>query len=280
MGVMNLRFSHSLLREFSAVAIFAAAFFSPCVVRAGVVIKGEQRLREGEPAINTYVAISDGNARTESVLEGHKVTMIYRSDKDLFWLVDDTAKTYREMTRSELGKMMKQVNKALQEVREQFAALPPEQRKMMEEMMGDQLAAVARQDHGTPEISYVKVGDGGELNGWPTVKYEGKLDGAKASEVWVAPASVVKVGPAELNTMENMMSFFREFAGKLGVDSLTALGPAGGLEGVPVKAIVYSGGAPASTYVVKSIEQRKLPASNFEVPSEYTKEALTAPGWQ
>ncbi len=287
MCVMNSRITISSLSGFLAVAIVAAAFSSPSVVCAGVVIEGEQKLLEGEPGTRTSVAISDGKVRTESVVNGQKSTMIYRSDKDLFWIVDDAAGTYREITRSDMNKMMKQVDKALQKVREQFESLPPEQRKLMKEMMGSQLGAFGKlmgsqitafaKKDASPDINYVKIGDGGEVNGWSTVKYEGKLDGTKVSEVWAAPASVVNVGPVEMKTMESMISIFREFAGKIGMDSLTVPGPEGGLEGLPIKVIIYSDGAPASAYTVTSIEQRDLPASDFEVPPEYTKEALTAP---
>ena len=287
MCVMSLRIINSSPFSFFAAAIVAAAFFSPRIVSAGVLINGEQKSREGAPGTTTSVAISDGNARMESVLNGQTFTMIYRSDRDLFWIVDDTTGTYREITRSDLGKMMKQVDKALKEVREKYESLPPEQRKLMEQMlesppgafarmMGNQISAFARKD-ASSGINYVKIGDGGEVNGWRTVNYKGERDGAVVLEVWAAPASEVNVGPEEMKTLEDVMSMFREFAGKIGVDFPTALGPEGGLQGLPVKVIRYANGAPASTYTVKSIEQRNLPESEFEVPAGYRKETLTVP---
>jgi hypothetical protein len=262
-----------------AVAIAATAFLFPSILFAGVVIKGEQTPGDGGPGTRNSIAVSDGKARMESVTNGQEITMIYRSDKDLFWLVDNSARTYREMTRTELGKMMKQVDEAIRKMKEQLASLPPEQRKAMEKMMENQLAAFGREDT-APAISYVKIGDGGEVNEWSTVKYEGRLDGKKVSEVWAAPASEVRVGLAEMKTMENMMGFFREIAGKFGADSLTVLGPDGGLDGLPVKFVMFSNGRPASIYTVTSIEQKDLPASDFEVPAGYEKLALTGPEWQ
>jgi hypothetical protein len=164
-------------------------------------------------------------------------------------------------------------------MKEQMASLPPEQRKMMEKMMGNQLGAFEGKE-AAPAMAYVNMGDGGKVAGWSTVKYHGTLDGKKVSEVWAVPASAVKVGPAEMKTMESMMGFFREIAGKFGADSMTTIGPEGGLDGIPVKVVIHSNGAPASTYMVTSIEQRELPASDFEVPAGYTKQSLAVPGMQ
>ncbi len=262
-----------------AVAIAATALLFPSVLGAGVVITGEQKPGDGGPATRSSVAVSDGKARIESVANGQEITMIYRSDKDLFWFVDNSARTYREMTRTELSKMMKQVESAIRKMKEQLASLPPEQRKAMEKMMENQLAAFAGED--TPSaISYVKIGDGGIVNGWSTVKYEGRLDDTKVSEVWAAPASEARVSLVEMKTMEDMMGFFREIAGKFGADSLTVPGPNGDLDGLPVRFVMFSNDRTASIYTVTSIEQKNLPASDFEIPAGYEKLALIGPEWQ
>jgi hypothetical protein len=259
--------------KFFAAAVFAAAFLSLSLLHAGIVIEGELIPSDGGSGTGSFVAVSDGKARTESVVNGQKMTMIYRGDKDLFWILDNSAGTYREVTRADMRKMMEQVGKAMQQMKEQMAALPPEQRKMMEKMMGGQLRAFDRKEV-PPAIDYVKIGDGGDVAGWSTIKYKGTLDGTKVSEVWVAPAAVARVGSAEMKTLENMMSFFREIVGKFGGGSLTTIGPVGGLDGVPIKVVTYSNGTPVSTYAVTSIAQKDLPASEFEVPAGYTKQEL------
>ena len=277
MRVMKMRIPCLSPLTLLAVTFSVAAFLDPTSLRAGVVIEGEQDLGDEGPEMRSSVAISDGNARVDSIVGGEKRTMIFRSDKDLFWIVDESAKTYREITREDMRRVVKLVNNAMELMKEKMASMPPEQRKMMEKMMGNQLAALDGEKKGAKGITYEKIGNGGKVGGWSTVKYEGSIDGALVSEVWTAAGSAVNVGMSEMKTLEKMMSFFREFTGKFGGDSLVALGPEGALEGVPVKIVSYSNGAPAGTYLVTSIEQKKLPASEFEVPAGYTKESLNTP---
>lgn len=258
-----------------ALLICTTALALSTALNAGTVLTGEQSQPNGSSTTST-IAIDAGKARMESSMGGQEMVMIYRSDKDLFWIIDTAGKNYREMTRADMTAMAAQVEKAMQQMKEQLANLPPEQRAMMEKMMAGKLPAVG-QTKAQSQTGYEKVGPGGKVGGWNTEKFIATTDGKKTSELWVAPKSEVTVPESDLKTMEKMMDFFREISSRFGAEAMPAIGPESELGGVPVKVVSFRNGNEIGTYLVTSVEQKNLPASDFEVPEGFTKLALGLP---
>jgi hypothetical protein len=255
--------------------LFIATLALGTSLRAATVMTGEQSQPDGS-TITSTVTLDEGRARMQSDANGQETIMIYRSDKNLFWIMDTVEKNYREVTKAHVAAMVEQVDKAMQLMQEKLKDLPPDQRAMAEKMLGGAMAA-AGQKSAAPKTSYEKVGPGGKVGEWTTEKYIATTDGEKKAELWVAPISAVKVDEADMKTMEEMTDFLKEISGRFGADMMPSIGPDSELGGMPVKVITFRDGQPISTYVVKSIEQKNLPTSTFEVPEGFTKQDLGIP---
>jgi hypothetical protein len=107
------------------------------------------------------------------------VDMIYRGDRDVIWHVMHDRGRYAEVSKKSLGDMQDKMNAAMQQMRAQLADMPPEQRAMVEQMMGGQgLAAPSK-----PEPSPVKVrmtGEREEVNGLSCAKYRSTARGPRS----------------------------------------------------------------------------------------------------
>jgi hypothetical protein len=71
-----------------------------------------------------------------------KDAMIFRLDKEMIYNIDNLKKVYSAMTFAELEAFSKkansEMNEKMSEMSKQLESMPPEQRKMMEKMMGKQ----------------------------------------------------------------------------------------------------------------------------------------------
>src|SRR5690606_1337793 len=66
--------------------------------------------------------------------ENHR--FLYSQKQDAIYLLQPEAKAYSEITRGDLQAMSKRLDAAMEKMREQMKNLPPEQREMVEKMMG------------------------------------------------------------------------------------------------------------------------------------------------
>lgn len=194
---------------------------------------------------------------------------IIRLDQEKMLMVDGKRKRYHEMTFSEMESMVKGVDARMQEVEKQMDQLPPEQRKMMEEMMGKMHKKKEKK-----AIEVVKAGESKIINGFTCTKYILKRDGAEEGVIWATNDVGI---PAA--TWKEMWKDMEQFSKRL-----AALMPEGE-ENIVEKSRTMIDGFPIRTEMkdkvtmtVTKVEKRSIPASEFEVPSGYTKENVPSMG--
>jgi len=176
--------------------------------QAGVTITQVMKQLDGDkPAATNIIHLDTDKARID-MGQNPGTYMIYRGDKDAFWMVDTHKKTYMVMTSKDFDAMRAKMDSAMAKVREQMKSLPPERRKMMEEMMAKLTPGGAQ----GAKTSYRKLGDGGKVEGWPTEKYEGSRDSAKVAEIWTAPPKSIGLQEADVKALKDMAKFFQKFA--------------------------------------------------------------------
>jgi uncharacterized protein DUF4412 len=180
---------------------------------------------------------------------------IYRGDKKLFWIVNLKDKSYTEMTEKDFEDMLAKMEQAKKQMAAQMEKMPPEQRKMMEDMMKKMPGADA------PKTEFKSTGSGGIINGWNTVKYEAIREGAKRSDIWLADFKAVGVSEADFAPFRHMAKYFEKFS----PDSEWKLQD----KGMPVKTITYKEGKPEFQTEVKSVKQELQPPALFEVPAGF-----------
>ena len=196
---------------------------------------------------------------------GDENYMIVRLDKEIIYVVKPKDKTYSEITFAEIEAMMKKANEKMaanqgkmDAAREKLASLPPEQRKMVEKMMGDRMAAMGGKDS---KIDVTRSGESKAISGYACTKYVVTQDGKEFMTMWTTKdvkefASMRK----DFEAFSQRMASMNPMMGKGYMEAFRKL------EGFPIETDMMG-----MTQVVTKIEKRTTPSSEFEVPSGYTK---------
>jgi GLPGLI family protein len=190
-----------------------------------------------------------------------KNAMIFRLDKEMMYTIDHEKKEYSVMTFAELEAFSKKASSEMTgkmaELNKQLESMPPEQRKMMEKMMGNQ--ALGKTSNSKIEV--IKTSEKKKINGFPCMKYALKEDGKETGSVWTT---------SSVSDFKTMQKDFQEFS-----ERITAQMPMKG--GQIAEAMKKIEGFPIQTMIagikidVTKVEKKSLTANEFEVPSGYKK---------
>jgi len=117
---------------------------------------------EGEEESTQRVYYKNGKMKIEDQERGEIV--IIRMDKEVTWMINKEKGTYNEMHMAEMKAQMAKADEAMKQMQEQFKNMPPEQRKMMEQMMGDNIKNMASGEG--LKISVKKTNERKKINGY------------------------------------------------------------------------------------------------------------------
>jgi hypothetical protein len=204
--------------------------------------------------------------------------VIYRADQDKAYNYDDERKTYTEMSRESLGQMRQQMDAALAQVRQQMANMPPDQRKMVEEMLAKQGGALG-QPGVAPTVTFERSGGKQTVGKWSCEGYARLENGRKTQDMCIARIADVGLTRDDLKAFTSMSAMLKT---GLGRDQGTAMdfdamSKAIGFEGVPVRTVVYLPNGRQHESTMKSVERKSLPPATFELPAGYTRQEIPRP---
>jgi hypothetical protein len=261
------------MRYLKGVLIFVLLIALSTSATAGILMTTEQEhyvtARSGGKETAQKAYIEDDRMRVDTTREMKEHTIIFRADKDLFWVINHDEKTVMEITKEDLERMQQQMKSAM----EQMENLPANQRKMMEGMMEGRMG-------NQKEIVYEKVDSGVNVGEWETDKYKGTIDGTLEQEVWTTSWSDLDLETEDFQVMKEMTSFFKDFSMNFD-SSFFNVGSEDwekGYAGVPVKTVSYSNGEKQFETLLKEIEEKALDASLFEKPENYTEKGMPQMG--
>jgi hypothetical protein len=247
-------------------AVLCAATMGAMAAQAGVVIVNTET-QTGQAAVQNKTYLDKDRVRIELKGQSADQMFIFRQDKGVFWFVDNSAKTYTEMTKADLDNMLN----AVKQMETNLQMIPAEQRaEIMKSMQGQIPFAV-------PRPTYTKAASGEKAGQWTCDKYEGTLDGKKYEDVWTTDLKKLGLAAEDFTVLQEMGKFFEGFAKnagnffKVGSDEWAQ---GGGYAGVPVKTIMYTDGKAASTREIKEIKRQDLAVALFELPTGYAKKEM------
>lgn len=187
--------------------------------------------------------------------------IIVRLDKKLFIMVNDGDKEYSELTFDEMELMMKKVSGkmsgAMAEMEKQMQNLTPDQRKMMKEMMGGKIPGMKE----TAKIEVSNTGESKKISGYSCTKHVVKRGGEDFLTLWTTD---------DIKGIGAMGEEMKEFGKRM-----AALNPMGddseseammSVDGFPIQTEMAN-----MTTVVTKVEEKTIPAGEFEVPAGYKK---------
>jgi hypothetical protein len=249
--------------------LFAMGALGAQVATAGVYVEMvDHDIRTDKIELSQKMYVQNGLGR---FVDGDgRATLI--KDGTLY-IIDDAEKSYVVVDKATLDQLAKKVGAAMEQVKEQLAKLPPDQRAQMEQMMpgvagGDRKWTVEAFDTGKSD----KV-DGRACRVWD-VKRDGELD----DQICVVPYS-------SLPGKENFQVVFANFA-KVFEEMAKSVPMLAGMmtnefsaqakvNGFPVRSRAYeSGKLGDEEHLMKVWREEAVPASMFEVPAGYKRKQM------
>lgn len=201
---------------------------------------------------------SNQNEDTWSIMNMNSKTMTMVSDKRKIY----STGTMQEYCASMSG-MMKKMKANMDAA---MAGMSPEQRQMMEQMMG-------KGKRPDPKVSIANEGNGGVIAGFKTTKYLVSVDGKPHKEVWLTTDSAL------MKATKPYMSKFSEMS-----DEMSKCGSGGGMNVFIVENTKEYNKLMRTGYTLRekdaemshfhevtSLKQESIPASEFAVPKGYKK---------
>ncbi len=208
--------------------------------------------------------LSEGGKTTTAFILDLDAQTITQVDYERRYYVTSTVQDYVQAMQGAMAGAMKEMQEAMK-------GLPPEQRKMMEEMMRSQMgqAQACRE----PRIEVRKGGQQATIAGYPAVRYDVLADGKLQSELWIAKGITAwrELDPRKLEQFAVEMAKLSGCSpsqaqrGRFGADPSWRLAS----EGYPVRTMDRSGSG-AIVEVVKA-ESRTVPSVEFQPPAGFAR---------
>ncbi|MFZ1061287.1 MAG: DUF4412 domain-containing protein [Candidatus Rokuibacteriota bacterium] len=246
---------------------------------AGWVI--EQMQKGGAEGGQQQVTLQANRLKTLTVEPDGKPGMAFIVDLDAQTITQVLypERSYATATVQEYGQMMRGVmTDAMKQMQEALKDMPPQQRKMAEEMMRSQMGQGGQkaQECREPRIELRKTGQQATIAGYPAVRYDVLADGKLDSELWIAKGITAwrELDPRKLERLGAEMAELaacgstQRGQGFLGADSASKLAH----EGYPVRMVDRSGGG--GTVEVVKAESRTVPAAEFQPPAGFARKTF------
>jgi hypothetical protein len=240
------------MKRFVMAMVLSLAF--TVQVRAGALMVTETTYDSSKVA-KSILSVGDKSIRVDIEGEKGNNTVIYRSDKQTFWMVNDKDKSYTEMTKAQMDAMAQKMSDAMKN-------MPPAVQKMMAGKMG-----------GAVELpKYVKKASGEKVGKWTATRYEA-VTKKGVRKMWTVPAGTIGITPSDVAVLKEFAKFFEKF-GKNQSDFFKFDRNDMGFTGVPVKSVMMEGEKVKSTSELKEAESKSFPDSTFDVPAGYKKKEM------
>jgi len=253
--------------------IFLAAGLAH-VASAGVYVETvSNNLKTNSSRLAQKIYVQGGSGRFED--EEGRASII---KGDTIYVIDQADKSYVVLDKATMEQLGKQVGAAMEQMKEQLAKMPPEQRAQIEQMMGIQSGAGA----GGWTMDAVDTGKSDKVEGRACKVWDIKVNDQPDHQVCVVPYS-------SLPGTEDFKSVFEKFA-KVFEDMAKNLPQLSGamnnqmsalrkVNGYPMRTRSYENGRLApEEQVVKVWREQAIPASMFEVPAGFKQKQMSQPG--
>jgi hypothetical protein len=214
--------------------------------------------------------VQDGKMRTSSsptssvIITGSSIIMI-----------DDKRKQYREMTREDMKKMAATAADAMAKMRDKMKSMSPEQRAMMEKMIGDKIPGGLGAPDKPDTWESKSLGTSATVEGRKCQNWNLIRNGAPFEEVCVVPYDTLPGKEDFQKVFKEMAEAFGDFAKAMpGSDQSAKARMA--INGYAVRTRMYASDGkfrPTETVMTKWVEE-SIPASEFDAPQGYTKAEL------
>lgn len=259
-----MRLSYSL-----AVIVTLSLAAAPLRAQGVLFVQKETR---GNQSTTNRIQMDKDHIRAESRSPGEETAFVFDGPNQIARLINVTKKTYTELTKAEMEQMRKQMEGAMAQMQQQLQNMPPEQRAMVEQMMrGRGMPGMVAT---TPKVEYKQTGSD-KVGQFACTKYEGTVNGQKTAEVCTVDPKEFGLSPADFDAARQLAEFMKAIMPQA-ADQVFVNGTVQdqGYAGVPVRRTSFRNGAAESVSELTEFRREAFPASTFEVPAGFRKEAM------
>ncbi len=217
--------------------------------------------REGA-APSQFLEIGANAVRMSQAGQGQ--WMLYRDQDRTLYIVDDSQRSYQKVDAALVKSLKQQISRMQAQIEAQLAALPPEQRQMMQGMM----PRMPDFEQGNYSVKLGK--DKRQAAGYSCRPLVVMQDDTPVEEMCLAAISELKLSKSDLALLERMGKTMGELAASFGAGSMAAVMEA--KEGIPVEH--RDPGAPHPRSVLLEVEPGAQPAERFSLPEGYKPQPL------
>ena len=224
---------------------------------------------DGGAPQTTQVQIDARRMRTEGFGDrGEKQIVIFDGTKKVMMLIDESKKTYVELTEADVEAMAGM----MAEMQKQIASMPPEQRAQMEQMMKGRGMAMPG---AAAKTLYTKTGTA-TVGKWACDKYDGTNGGQKVAEVCTVDPKALGFTAADFDVSRELAAFFKKVMPMGGMDVFSIGTPADqGFSGIPVRNVSTVAGKQTTTEITE-VKRQAFPDSVFQAPAGFQKQDFMA----
>jgi hypothetical protein len=236
----------------------------------GVLIV-EKSTAAGTSATN-QIQIEPNRMRVETTAAtGSKQVVVFDGARGVLMMIDNTGKTYTEVTRDEAETLGAQMSDAMAQIQKQLESMPPAQRAQVEAMMKGRMGGAGA----PPKIQYRKAGTG-QVGKWTCDRYDGYEADKKTIEVCTVDPKVLGFTDADFAVSRQLADFFGKLVPQMR-GQMFAIGDAEqqGFEGVPVRRVMTIGGREVTSEIT-DISRQSFDDAGYAPPAGYTKRPFMA----
>jgi len=261
------------MKKLVTASISLLSLFSP-LANADVMMDMVTRNASGQEIDRTRVYAKSKMIRMDEI-KGDKAvaSMIFLGDEFLY--VDHREKSYIVMDEAMLDEVSAQISDAMKQMEAELAAMPPEQRAMVEQMMKGQMQGMMGQQGDPAPGPRVEATGSGEWQSYDCQNYTVFEGSEKTQEICAADLDDVDGGDEVIEGFRSMAAYMAKMTESMPMRSEDRMNPAELMEqidGFPVHTIDYENGVVAGETSVDSITEQDLEKDMFAAPDGYDQE--------
>jgi len=218
-----------------------------------------------------------GNFRAEDA-DSHAV-QIYK-DKTIY-IVEMDEKRYTALDKDSIESLSGQISDVRKQMEARMQNMPPEQREMVEKMMGS-MGGLGAKNEAPPRV--VKATNRSESAAGQSCKiWEVSVEGQKQEELCVVAPGSMPGGTEMMATMRELGELFKGFMESLGGNSgRNAINDAWrdlqAVNGIPIITRTFQDGKASQEIRLTAVRAEAVPASSFTVPAGFKQRKLDPRG--
>lgn len=246
---------------------------------AGVYFEStDKNLVTAAKPVTSKMWFDGGRMRSERAHDDEDGNLTIFKNRAMY-TIDTSSKTYRVIDKATVDKMGAQFAEAKKKMAAQMASMPPEQRAMMEKMMG-QMGGGAPGAAAAPTRTRTlkNTGRTETVAGIKCSVWEAAVNGQKEEELCAAEPGSIPGGDEAMKTFREIGAMLKGFTESFGARGKKSTAPWNDLEtinGVPILTRDFEHGKATSETRLMVARKESVPDSAFEVPAGYTEKKIS-----